>query len=215
MTTIPITTRSTEDDKSFALDRRVIIAAITVHKTLGPGFLESVYEQALCFELADRGIAFERQHEIAIDYNGRLAGTHRLDLLIERSLILELKTVRTFEARHFAVVRSYMQAAGLIDALLLNFANVTLQTKRVYPQQGRVAVGSNFLPPRWRRVIPPGLTVEIPQCSLRWNNSASLSVWDFGKGGLGLTPTASPVIRATHPGVKVPPPVAVLLHRRR
>ena len=99
----------------------VIGAAIEVHKVLGPGFLETVYEEALCIELEQREISFKRQFEIKIPYKGRQIGTSRLDLMVGNKLIVELKTVDNLGAIHMAQVLSYLKATGLSLALLINF----------------------------------------------------------------------------------------------
>ena len=109
----------------------VIGAAIEVHKTLGPGFLESVYENALALEMQARGIAFERQLAVPIRYRGSEVGLHRLDLVVAGLLVVELKAVKALEHVHFAVVRSYLRAAGREHGLILNFAKPTLEIKRV------------------------------------------------------------------------------------
>lgn len=113
------------------LSGRVIAAAIAVHRAIGPGFLESIYEEALCVELTEQGIGFERQKHVPIHYRGRLVGEHRLDLLVERTMIVELKAVSRIEDIHFSIVRSYLKALSLEDAILLNFAATPLVIKRV------------------------------------------------------------------------------------
>jgi GxxExxY protein len=113
------------------LSGRVIEAAIKVHQTLGPGFLESTYENALCLELTKRGIGFERQKSIKILYEGIPVGEHRLDLLVEGALMVELKAVSELEKIFFAIGRSYMKAAAVEDGLILNFAAIPLTIKRV------------------------------------------------------------------------------------
>jgi GxxExxY protein len=113
------------------LTDRIIAAAIRVHKELGPGFLEIMYEEALAIELAVAGIAFERQKLLPIFYREHLIGEHRLDLVVERRVILELKAISALEDVHFAIVRSYLKAANLSDALLLNLASTRLTVKRV------------------------------------------------------------------------------------
>jgi GxxExxY protein len=113
------------------LSGRIIGAAIRVHETLGPGFLESVYEEALCIELGEQGIQFQRQLPVAILYRGRSVGEHRLDLLVEKQIVVELKTVIAFDPIHFATVRSYLKATNCELGLLLNFAATTLHVKRV------------------------------------------------------------------------------------
>ena len=85
--------RNSGNLKDNELSERVIGAAIEVHRSLGPGFLESFYEEALCIELSLRGIGFERQYPVTVLYRDQEIGSHRLDLLIEGRLVVELKTV--------------------------------------------------------------------------------------------------------------------------
>src|SRR5262249_12873191 len=92
------------------LTERIIGAAIEVHRTLGPGFLESVYEKALVIELCKRELKVERQKEIVITYDGIEVGTHILDLLVEETIVVELKAIKNLEDVHFAIVRSYLKA---------------------------------------------------------------------------------------------------------
>jgi GxxExxY protein len=99
----------------------VIGAAIEVHKTLGPGFMESIYEEALCVELALRGVRFTRQAPVAVDYKGRRIGENRLDLLVEDSVVVELKAVDGLAPVHTAQVISYLKASGCRIGLLVNF----------------------------------------------------------------------------------------------
>ncbi len=103
------------------LARDVIGGAIEVHRELGPGFLESVYEAALAIELADRGFAVERQSPIRVQYKGHDVGEGRMDMLVERKLIVELKTVEEFAPIHTAQVLSYLKSTGLRLGLLVNF----------------------------------------------------------------------------------------------
>lgn len=117
------------------LSGRVIEAAIRVHKTLGPGFLESVYESALCVELAAQGIAFERQKVVKLFYRDVVVGEHRLDIVVESKLLVELKAVQAIEDIFFVVGRSQMKAAGLNDGLLLNFHSMPLTIRRIAPEQ--------------------------------------------------------------------------------
>ena len=116
---------------NFELSERGIAAAIRVHKELGPGFLEIMYGEALAIELAAADIAFERQKPLPAFHREHLIGEHRLDLVVERKLILELKAISQLEKIHFAIVRSYLKASGLDDALLPNFASTKLVVKRV------------------------------------------------------------------------------------
>lgn len=114
-----------------ALTERVIGAAIAVHRELGPGFLESIYENALRIQLTEIGIEAEFQKEIPIHYHGVLVGTHRLDALAAGELVVELKAIKALEDIHFAQVRSYLRASRLKHGLLFNFATMPLTIKRV------------------------------------------------------------------------------------
>lgn len=113
------------------LSNQVIAAAVEVHKQLGPGFLESVYENAIKLELLARKIRFESQKEIKVLYNGQLIGTHILDLIIEDKLIIELKAVDSLDDVHFAQLRSYLRATGKTVGLLMNFNSSKLVIRRV------------------------------------------------------------------------------------
>ena len=104
-----------------SLARKVIGAAIEVHKHLGPGFIESIYEEALAFELTARDVSFERQQNIPVVYKGQNVGNGRLDFLIEKQLIVELKAVDSLLPIHHAQVISYLKASQLQLGLLLNF----------------------------------------------------------------------------------------------
>jgi len=112
------------------LTDRIISAAIRVHRDLGPGFLENIYEEALAVEFALSGIQFVRQKAIPLFYKDHQIGEHRLDFLVEGRLIVELKAISALEDIHFAVGRSYLKATHLEDGLLLNFATAPLTIKR-------------------------------------------------------------------------------------
>jgi len=114
-----------------SLTERIIGAAIEVHRRLGPGFLESVYEKALILELRKRGLTVQDQFEILIKYDDVEVGRHRLDLFVEDTIVVELKAIKNLEDIHFATVRSYLKAVDRKHGLLLNFAKVTLEIKRV------------------------------------------------------------------------------------
>ena len=114
-----------------ALTERIIGAALRIHSELGPGFLESIYEEAFAVELRLLGLAFERQKPVPIFYRGQPIGEHRLDLLVQSSVVVELKAISALEKIHFAIVRSYLKALGLNDGLLLNFAATRLVIKRI------------------------------------------------------------------------------------
>ncbi len=103
------------------LAHAVIGAAIEVHRVLGPGFLESVYEEALAVELGLRGVAFVRQAPVAVDYKGHAVGEGRSDFLVGGELVVELKAVDALAPIHSAQVISYLKAMGRPLGLLINF----------------------------------------------------------------------------------------------
>jgi GxxExxY protein len=109
--------------------QRIIAAAIAVHRDLGPGFLESVYEEALAVEFAMSGIQFVRQKTVPLFYKDHQIGEHRLDFLVEDQVVLELKAITALESIHFAIGRSYLKATNLEVGLLLNFAAMPLTIK--------------------------------------------------------------------------------------
>ena len=116
------------------LIQRVIGAAIAVHRELGPGYLEAVYEEALAVELERLDIAFERQKVVETMFRNRKVGEHRLDFLVEGDVVVELKAVQELALVFFAVVRSYLKAMRLRDALLFNFTSMPLTIRRVGPE---------------------------------------------------------------------------------
>jgi len=111
------------------LTRRIIGAAIEVHKALGPGLLESAYEQCLCHELHLRGLAFRRQVDVPVDYKGvKLATGYRLDLVVEDTVVVELKAVEHVTPLHHAQMLTYLRLTGKRVGLLMNFNVTTLRT---------------------------------------------------------------------------------------
>ena len=110
------------------LTGRIISAAIEVHRHLGPGLLESAYEECLCRELEQRGIYFERQVDLPIDYKGyRIGSGYRLDLVVDQRVVVELKAVKQLEKIHEAQLLTYLKLAELKLGLLLNFNVVLLK----------------------------------------------------------------------------------------
>ena len=100
----------------------VIGAAIEVHKALGPGLLESVYEECLCRELNLRGIPYQRQKEIPIEYKGsKLDCGYRIDILVAETLILEIKACESLQRIHEAQLLTYLKLTGLKVGLVINF----------------------------------------------------------------------------------------------
>jgi GxxExxY protein len=115
-------TAMTEPSKDVnVLSYEVIGAAIEVHRHLGLGFLEGVYEQALAFELELRGIGFERQKPVFITYKAQVVGEHRIDFVVGSGLIVELKSVDCLAPLHQAQLISYLKATCIHLGLLINF----------------------------------------------------------------------------------------------
>jgi GxxExxY protein len=113
------------------LTDKIIGCAIEVHKRLGPGFLESIYENAFVVELQKKELPFVKQKEVVVEYDGIEVGKHRLDLFVADTIVVELKAVKNIEDIHFAIVRSYLRALGKEHGLLINFSPKVLEVKRV------------------------------------------------------------------------------------
>ena len=109
------------DEELDRLAAQVVDACVETHRTLGPGFLESVYEAALGVELQLRGIPFRRQVPIGLAYKGHAVGHHQLDLLVADRLVVELKAVDALAPIHALQLRSYLRATRLTLGLLVNF----------------------------------------------------------------------------------------------
>ena len=116
------------DAELDALAFQVIGAAIEVHRHLGPGFLESIYHEAMEIELGLRDIPYTSECPVTINFKGhRLHREHRLDLLVNKRLVVEFKAVQALEPIHEAVVRSYLKATQKELALLINFNTTVLK----------------------------------------------------------------------------------------
>jgi GxxExxY protein len=124
---IEIMAENEPNEELDLLAHEVIGAAIEVHRILGPGYLESVYEAALAVELSLRSIAFERQAPIFLEYKGAPIGEGRLDILVQRKLIVEIKAIEALAAVHKAQAISYLKATGCRLALLINFNSAILK----------------------------------------------------------------------------------------
>ena len=106
----------------------IIGAAIEVHRATGPGSMESVYEQCLCYELSQRGLRFQRQVELPVKYNGiKLDCGFRMDMLVEDAIVLELKTVDELLPIHSAQLLTYLKLSGKKLGLLINFNEAVLK----------------------------------------------------------------------------------------
>jgi len=105
-----------------SLTQAIISASIAVHRELGPGMLESAYEACLAFALLDRGLFVERQKALPLTYRGQILDCgYRIDLMVERLVIVEVKAVERFERVHSAQLLSYLRLSGCKVGLLLNF----------------------------------------------------------------------------------------------
>lgn len=135
---------NTEFDK---ISNEVIGAAIEVHKALGSGLMESIYHNALKIELRKKGIKYESEITVKIWYSDEEVGSHRLDLVVNDEIIVELKTVPEISNVHRAQVMSYLKAAGLEIGLILNFSKPTLEVRRAYLKH------PNSIPPEYELII--------------------------------------------------------------
>jgi GxxExxY protein len=110
------------------LTREIIGAAIAVHRELGPGLLESVYEECLCCELSIRGIPFERQKPIPVVYRGnKLDCGYRADVVVMNRVVVELKAIAALAPVHEAVMLTYLRLSGCHLGLIINFYSATLK----------------------------------------------------------------------------------------
>jgi GxxExxY protein len=103
------------------LTQRIIGCAIDVHQELGPGLLESIYESAMAVELEFQKMAFRQQVIVPIQYRGRLIGEHRVDLIVENTVVIELKSVERFDRVFEAQILTYLRLTNLKTGLLINF----------------------------------------------------------------------------------------------
>lgn len=110
-----------ELSRTNGLTERIIGCAIQVHRELGAGLLESIYENALCIELETAGLRFQRQCAIPVLYRGHLIGDHRLDLVVEDTVVVELKSVERMDPIFSAQVLTYLRISGKRVGLLINF----------------------------------------------------------------------------------------------
>ncbi len=113
--------RGTELEKIDAITRRIIASAIEVHRVLGPGLLESMYDSALCIELADCGLDYRRQVRIPTFYKGRSLGCFVLDFIVEDLVVVEIKSVANILPVYEAQALTYLRITEKRVALLMNF----------------------------------------------------------------------------------------------
>jgi GxxExxY protein len=116
------------------ITERIIGSAYVVSNSLGSGFLEKVYENALAHELRKSGFLVEQQKGIVVHYDGIVVGEYVADLLVEKSVLVELKAVKALDDIHLAQCLNYLKATGLKVCLLINFGTPRVQVKRVVSQ---------------------------------------------------------------------------------
>lgn len=110
------------------LTEKIIGCAIEVHRCLGAGLMEKTYEKAMCLEMDRRGIAYERQAVFPIVYKGTPISEHRVDLIVEKAVVVELKSVERFDPIYMAQVLTYLRCTGLRVGLFINFNGTVLRT---------------------------------------------------------------------------------------
>jgi len=114
------------------LTYKIIGCAMEVHKHLGNGFQEVVYQRALAIEMQIQGIDFSREHEMSLQYKGHDIGTRRVDFFVEDKIMVEIKAIINLDDVHLAQAMNYVEAYNLEIGLLINFGSKSLQHKRVH-----------------------------------------------------------------------------------
>lgn len=114
------------------LTHKIIGCAMQVHRILGNGFQEVIYQRALAIEFSLNGIFYEREKEMSIFYRDQFIGTRRVDFFVEESVMVELKAVTVLEDAHKAQAINYCEAYNIANGLLINFGKTSLEFKRVY-----------------------------------------------------------------------------------
>jgi len=115
-----------------ALTRKIIGCAMEVHKTLGNGFQEVIYQRALAIEFEFQGVSFEREREMPLTYRGHGIGTRRVDFFVEQKVMVEIKAIEQLLPVNKTQAINYCEAYNIADGLLINFGGMSLEFKRVY-----------------------------------------------------------------------------------
>ncbi|MGH2592226.1 MAG: GxxExxY protein [Anaerolineae bacterium] len=124
---LPQRHRGTDIDELNEVTEKIIGCAIEVHRHLGPGLLEHVYEEALCVEFDLQGLRYHRQVTVPVNYKGRLIAEYRLDLLVEDTVVVEIKSVERYDPVFAAQVLTYLRVTGKKVGLLINFNSKLLK----------------------------------------------------------------------------------------
>jgi len=117
-----------ELERFNVLTEKIIGCAIEVHRSLGPGLLEHTYETAMCVEMNQRRLAFERQSSFPINYKGVKISEHRVDLIVENTVVVELKSVDRYDPVFMAQILTYLRCSGMSVGLLINFNGRVLRS---------------------------------------------------------------------------------------
>jgi GxxExxY protein len=121
----------TDTHRLKTITEKIIGCAYTIGNSLGCGFLEKVYENALMIELTKAGLSVEQQHPITVTYDGHSIGEYVADIVVEGRVIIEVKAVRSIEDIHIAQCLNYLKATGLKVCLLINFGKTRVEVKRL------------------------------------------------------------------------------------
>ena len=125
------------DTRHNALTHQIIGCAMTVHRMLGNGFQEVIYQRSLANELEAAGLVFARETEMSIFYRGVNVGSRRVDFLVAETVLVELKAVHEMNSSHYAQIINYLESYQLEVGLLINFGEVSLKYKRFLKNQPR------------------------------------------------------------------------------
>jgi GxxExxY protein len=123
------------DNEINELTHKIIGCAMAVHKTLGNGFQEVIYQRALAIEFTFQGLPFEREKEMPLTYRGQDIGTRRVDFFVDQRVMVEIKAIEQLLPVHKAQAINYCEAYQIADGLLINFGSSSLDFKRVYNKQ--------------------------------------------------------------------------------
>ena len=122
------------------ITHKIIGCAMEVHKILGNGFQEAVYQRSLHFEMLEHDISVKREVEVPIFYKGNHVGSRRVDFLVEDFILVELKAIINLESVHLAQAKNYLEAFNLQTGLLINFGAVRLQFKRIFNASKKIQI---------------------------------------------------------------------------
>ena len=120
------------EDEVNALTRKIIGCAMEVHKTLGNGFQEVIYQRALAIEFMFQGLSFDREKEMPLTYREQSIGTRRVDFFVEQKVMVEIKAIEQLIPVNKTHAINYCEAYNIADGLLINFGAMSLELKRVY-----------------------------------------------------------------------------------